>query len=67
MWQKLRLRQFDGLLMEAAAAWCSTVLMVPLLKENPSPLVNATCGLVKGTGGWREASSGDMVSWKVVP
>ena len=40
--------------MEAAAAWCSTVLMVPLLKENPSPLVNATCGLVKGTGGWRE-------------
>ena len=53
--------------MEAAAAWCSTVLMVPLLKENPSPLVNATCGLVKGTGGWREASSGDMVSWKVVP
>ena len=35
VWHKLRLRQLDGLLMEAGGGWCSAVIMVPSLNKAP--------------------------------
>ena len=36
IWHRLRLRQLDGLFMEAGGGWCSTAIIVaPLLNEAP--------------------------------
>ena len=47
IWHRLRLRQRDGLLMEAGGGWCSILIMFPSLNTAPILATGRLYGLFK--------------------